>query len=143
MKNKINIIKKNFLWVIFILIGIVLVCYGIANIIDYKTLENSDIIRIVVSFVIGFTTIVFSINHIQKKILEMLIEKTDTREQKNNTNTLIFNKKVYNQGPKIVVIGGGSGLNTVLKGLKNYTKHLLMVMMLLIFNQNVIIFLIH
>ena len=80
---------------------------GIANIIDYKTLENSDIIRIVVSFVIGFTTIVFSINHIQKKILEMLIEKTDTREQKNNTNTLIFNKKVYNQGPKIVVIGGG------------------------------------
>ena len=94
-------------------------CYGIANIIDYKTLENSDIIRIVVSFVIGFTTIVFSINHIQKKILEMLIEKTDTREQKNNTNTLIFNKKVYNQGPKIVVIGGGSGLNTVLKGLKN------------------------
>lgn len=124
MKNKINIIKKNFLWVIFILIGIVLVCYGIANIIDYKTLENSDIIRIVVSFVIGFTTIVFSINHIQKKILEMLIEKTDTREQKNNTNTLIFNKKVYNQGPKIVVIGGGSGLNTVLKGLKNYTDNI-------------------
>ena len=38
MKNKINIIKKNFLWVVFILIGIVLICYGIANIIDYKTL---------------------------------------------------------------------------------------------------------
>ena len=54
----------------------------------------------------------------------MLIEKTDTREQKNNTNTLIFNKKVYNQGPKIVVIGGGSGLNTVLKGLKNYTDNI-------------------
>ena len=38
--------------------------------------------------------------------------------------TLIFNKKVYNQGPKVVVIGGGSGLNTVLRGLKYYTDNI-------------------
>lgn len=124
MKNKIKIIKKNILWVILILVGIVLICYGIANIIDFKTLQVKDIVKIVASFVIGFTTIVISINQMQKKILEMLIEKSDTREKKNNTNTLIFNKKVYNQGPKIVVIGGGSGLNTVLRGLKNYTDNI-------------------
>ncbi len=41
-----------------------------------------------------------------------------------NVNSLIFNKTVYKEGPKIVVIGGGSGLNTVLKGLKDYTNNL-------------------
>ena len=35
-----------------------------------------------------------------------------------------WNKKVYDEGPNIVVIGGGSGLDSVLKGLKNYTSNL-------------------
>ncbi len=33
-----------------------------------------------------------------------------------NVKSLIFNKTIYNQGPNIVVIGGGTGLNTVLSG---------------------------
>ena len=37
---------------------------------------------------------------------------------------MIFNKTVYDKGPNIVVIGGGTGLNTVLSGLKNYTSNL-------------------
>ena len=41
-----------------------------------------------------------------------------------NIKSLIFNKKVYEQGPNIVVIGGGTGLNTVLAGLKKYTDNL-------------------
>ena len=41
-----------------------------------------------------------------------------------NIKSLIFNKKVYHQGPNIVVIGGGTGLNTVLTGLKKYTDNL-------------------
>ena len=47
-------------------------------------------------------------------------------ENKKNVNvkSLIFNKTIYNQGPKIVVIGGGTGLNTVLTGLKKYTNNL-------------------
>ena len=56
----------------------------------------------------------------------MLVEESDTRniEDKGKMNSLIFNKKVYNQGPKVVVIGGGAGLNTVLRGLKNYTDNI-------------------
>lgn len=47
-------------------------------------------------------------------------------ENKKNVNvkSLIFNKTVYDQGPNIVVNGGGTGLNTVLSGLKNYTSNL-------------------
>ena len=61
--------------------------------------------------------------------MEILVEDTDKRLkneklEKSNVKTLIFNKRVYNQGPKVVVIGGGTGLNSVLKGLKNYTDNI-------------------
>lgn len=111
-------------WICLILVGIVLICYGIANIIVSKTLQTADIVKIAVSFVIGFTGVIIAIVHMQKRTLELLVEESDTRKSTNNVKSLIFNKKVYNQGPKIVVIGGGSGLNSVLRGLKNYTDNI-------------------
>lgn len=112
-------------WIFLILIGILLLCYGISSIIVYKSISNWEVlIKIIVSFIIGFSTIIISIINIQRRTLEILVEESDTRKEKNNINSLIFNKKVYNQGPKIVVIGGGSGLNTVLRGLKNYTDNI-------------------
>jgi len=41
-----------------------------------------------------------------------------------NLKGLIFNKTMYDEGPKVVVIGGGTGLNTVIKGLKKYTNNI-------------------
>lgn len=111
-------------WIFLTLCGVVLICYGMANVLVLKTLETLDIVKIVATFVVGFTLIVLSIIHIQKRTLELLVQESDTRKETNNVNTLIFNKKVYNQGPKVVVIGGGSGLNSVLKGLKNYTDNI-------------------
>ena len=111
-------------WMFLILLGVILVCYGISNIFYFNTLGIIEILKIVVSFVIGFTMIVIGFVFMQKRTLELLIEESDTRKETQNINKLIFNKKVYNQGPKIVVIGGGSGLNTVLKGLKNYTDNI-------------------
>ena len=55
-----------------------------------------------------------------------MVQETDDRieDEKANVNSLIYNKKIYDQGPKIVAIGGGTGLNAVLKGLKEYTDNL-------------------
>ena len=97
-------------WIFLILIGILLACYGL-----------------VVIFVLGFLSIVLGLVFLNKRTLEVLIESTDERmENKKNVNvkSLIFNKTVYDQGPNIVAIGGGTGLNTVLSGLKNYTNNL-------------------
>lgn len=112
-------------WIFLILVGTILLCYGISSIIVYKTIPDwKTLIKIVLSFIAGFSIIVVSIIHIQRRTLELLVEDSDTRTEKNNINSLIFNRKIYNQGPKIVVIGGGSGLNTVLRGLKNYTDNI-------------------
>lgn len=113
-------------WIILIIIAIVLCCYGMAEVLISKQMEFGELAKVVVIFALGFILIVYSIIAIQKRTLEILVEDTDKRnlEEKSNVKSLIFNKRVYNQGPKIVVIGGGTGLNSVLRGLKNYTDNI-------------------
>lgn len=114
-------------WIFLILVGILLACYGLAKILVMKEISFQEVGKVVVIFVLGFVSIVLGLVFLNKRTLEVLIESTDDRmENKKNVNvkSLIFNKTVYDQGPNIVVIGGGTGLNTVLSGLKNYTSNL-------------------
>ncbi len=113
-------------WIFLMLIGIVLVCYGIAKVLVTDEMGFRELAKIIFVFVLGFTFTIISIICIQRRTLEILVEKSDTRdlEDKSKVKSLIFNRKIYNQGPKVVVIGGGAGLNTVLRGLKNYTDNI-------------------
>lgn len=114
-------------WIFLILIGILLACYGLAEILVMKEISFQEVGKVIVIFVLGFVSIVLGLIFLNKRTLEVLIESTDNRmENKKNVNikSLIFNKTIYDQGPNVVVIGGGTGLNTVLSGLKNYTSNL-------------------
>ena len=114
-------------WIFLTLVGIILTCYGLAEILVMKEISFQEVGKVIVIFVLGFISIVIGLISLNKRTLEILIEATDERmENKKNVNvkSLIFDKTVYDQGPNIVVIGGGTGLNTVLSGLKNYTSNL-------------------
>ena len=114
-------------WIFLILIGIMLACYGLAKILVMKEISFTEVGQVVVIFVLGFLAIVLGLIFLNKRTLEVLIESTDERmENKKNVNvkSLIFNKTVYDKGPNIVVIGGGTGLDTVLYGMKKYTNNL-------------------
>ena len=95
-------------WILLILVGIILCCYGMADVLTSTQIEFADLAKIILIFIVGFVCIIYSIVAIQKRTLEILVEDTDKRLQDNKANvkSLIFNKKVYNQGPKVVVIGG-------------------------------------
>lgn len=111
-------------WMLLVLIGIILSCYGMSLLLVRQELDLSQIAKIIITFVIGFSAVIIGIIFIQKRTLELLVEDTIETNDSNNVNSLIFNKKVYTDGPKIVVIGGGVGLNTVLAGLKKYTNNI-------------------
>lgn len=114
-------------WIFLILVGIVLTCYGIAKILVQKEMEFSDAGKVIIVFVIGFTCIVLGLIFLNKRNMELFIEATDDRmKHKNNVNvkSLIFDRTIYDKGPKIVAIGGGTGLNTVLTGMKRYTDNI-------------------
>ena len=115
-------------WLFLILIGIILACFGFSKILVTDKLELKDLVEIVASFVVGFVFFVIGIVFIQRRTLEIVIEKNQIQLSKESGKSgitdLISEKGMYKKGPKIVVIGGGTGLNNVLEGLKNYTSNL-------------------
>lgn len=111
-------------WIFLILLGVVAICFSISKILVTNKLETvKDIAIIIVGFVCGFLAFIYGLVHMNKRTLELLVQETDDREEE-KLKSLIYNRKFYSQGPKIVVIGGGTGLNAVLKGLKKYTDNL-------------------
>lgn len=127
-------------WIMLILVGIVFSSFGMANmIVSEEAITFAQAAKIIAYFVIGFTCVVLGLVFINKRNMELFIEATDDRLDKNekvNVNSLIFNKTVYNQGPKIVVIGGGSGLNNTLEGLKKHTSNITAVVTVSDYGEN-------
>lgn len=112
-------------WIFTVLVGIALACYGFSQVLVTTEISSiQQIIKIVLSFVIGFLLVVLGLVFMQKRTLELLIEANDEKKDEINIQSLIFNKNVYEKGPKVVVIGGGTGLNMVLKGIKKYTNNI-------------------
>ena len=113
-------------WFLMIVIGIVLCCYGFSKILIEKELLLEELVWIIAAFVVGFIFVVLGIIFIQKRTLELLVQANSTVVGEKNVNiqSLIFNKNVYEEGPKVVVIGGGTGLNSVLEGIKKYTNNI-------------------
>ena len=115
-------------WILLILVGIMLTCYGISKILVSEEISFFELAKIIVIFVMGFLAIVTSVVFIQKRSLEIIIEANNTndagKKAKLNIKSLIFNKKVYEEGPNVVIIGGGQGLNTVIEGFKKYTNNI-------------------
>ena len=119
MKKIIKLIignKKTKRWILLIIIGMLLTCYEFAKIIAMDRLEFSDLAKIIVLFVLGFSCFIIGLVYLQRRILELaanpdLMKKEGTQDGTSN-------------GPKVVVIGGGNGMAAVLKGLKKYTSNI-------------------
>ena len=116
-------------WIFLIVVGIALTCYGFTAVLVAEEMSFEELGKVIAEFVVGFILIVIGIIFIQKRNLEILIEANDEESEKGqkakvNIKSLIFNRKVYDEGPKIVVIGGGQGLNTVIEGLRKYTNNI-------------------
>lgn len=112
MKNSTKIKR----WILLMLIGIVLVCYGFAQILVLNRLELIDIIKIIVTFVTGATLFIIGLILMQKRTLELAV-----MQDAKTINELGDSK---DRGPKIVVIGGGTGINRIITGLKCYTNNI-------------------
>lgn len=106
---------KIAVWLALAIVGMLLACYGFAQVIVLERLEVTDIVKIVATFVAGFVCFILGVAFMQKRLLDSAVSD-DVAEEKA--------LDLKDKGPNIVVIGGGIGLTRVLKGLKNYTNNL-------------------
>jgi uncharacterized cofD-like protein len=112
-------------WILFGAMGVLLIGFGMVEFLRnqlynqyYKAfwifLNMVGIFTIYISVIQGMRSVIALIN---KGYLNMSLDSK-------KLGNLIYEKRLLVKGPKIVVIGGGTGLSTMLRGLKYYTSNI-------------------
>jgi len=112
-------------WIALGVIGGLILAFGIVKLTSKGYLSLKHICFS--AFLIGMGALIIYVAIIQIiKFFIILINtgNLDVSINSKKLGDLIFEKRVLVKGPKIVVIGGGTGLSTMLRGLKKYTNNI-------------------
>lgn len=112
-------------WIFLGVIGMILSVIGIVEI--FSNHEHNLSIKLLYLFLtfIGLVMIYISISEFIKSFISLINnEKIKITINDKSIEDLVEEKRVHVGGPKIVVIGGGTGLSTMLRGLKLYTNNI-------------------
>ena len=104
-------------WTFLTVFGVIMVSMGFVMVISEQTSRSKTFAAGIV--IIGILAIVTGIKRIIKSFVTILLPQ---REEE--LVDKVYNKLILEKGPKIVVIGGGTGLSTLLHGLKEYTNNI-------------------
>lgn len=119
-------------WLLLLLVGVTIIALGLALILlnVYRESSQSDVFfyltlqfiprlaRGILVGAIGIALVVLALYKLNQSILSPFVA--------NDTNIVeaLYRKRARQRGPKIVAMGGGTGLSTLLRGLKEHTDHL-------------------
>lgn len=112
-------------WIVLGILGILLIAFGLIEFIQHR-LYSMYYISFYIFLVAAGSFILYTAVSQGMRSVIILINKgyinvsLDSKKLEN----LIYEKRLLVKGPKIVVIGGGTGLSTMLRGLKHYTSNI-------------------
>ena len=112
-------------WILFAFLGFLLIILGITEMLDNRFFSRNYILYFSFLILSGLFILYISILEALKNFVKLMRDgmfqvNLDSRE----INSLFTEKRQQTQGPRIVVIGGGTGLSTMLRGLKFYSSNL-------------------
>jgi uncharacterized cofD-like protein len=104
-------------WFILLFLSLFFVIYSSIRF----SFDNDLILKVfdVILFVLAFIGFIAGIKSLVKSFFEAIYP-----EKGKGLIDVIFEKRFLSKGPKIVAIGGGTGLSTILEGLKEYTANI-------------------
>jgi len=112
-------------WIILGIVGSSILAFGIVELINKPNFSLKNIGFLIIIIGIGALIIYIAISRIIKFFIILInTGNLDVAINSKNLGNLIYEKRVLVKGPKIVVIGGGTGLSTMLRGLKKYTNNI-------------------
>ena len=113
-------------WLCLGFIGVVILVLGVVEIISNKGYDNTIKLLYLFLSIIGILILYIAFSEFTKSLISLInTEKVKITINNKNIEELVDEERVHVGGPKVVVIGGGTGLNTVLSGLKKYTDNFL------------------
>ena len=105
-------------WIFLSALGIVLLAFGIVSFIkeDIFLLKALDILLVF----LGICLIISGVRSMVRSFLSIF-----SSFSQEDLVDVIYKERFLQRGPKIVTVGGGQGLSTLLMGLKEYTTNLI------------------
>jgi uncharacterized cofD-like protein len=112
-------------WLSFGVFGVLLIAFGFTELVNHRVYNWYYLIFYISLNITGVFVLYISVTETMKSIIALvnrgyLKVSLDSRK----IESLIYEKRLLVKGPKIVVIGGGTGLSTMLRGLKYYTSNI-------------------
>ncbi len=104
-------------WTLLTVFGVIMVSMGFVMIISEQTSKSKTFAAIII--IIGILTIVTGIKRIIKSFVTILLPRRE-----DELVDKVYQKLILEKGPKVAVVGGGTGLSMLLHGLKEYTSNI-------------------
>jgi uncharacterized cofD-like protein len=112
-------------WLILGIVGLVCISFGLSYMVNnyyWDTLKTVLSIFLIVS---GLVFIFISIRYVIKTFFVAISNSGFKMSlDSERLSNLLYEKRILIKGPKIVAIGGGTGLSTMLRGLKAYSSNI-------------------
>jgi len=121
-------------WLVLLMVGMVIISLGIGyalrnvyssgfrfpGVTYYLTLQFIPYyVRAALFGVLGLSIILFALYKLTQSVLGPFLPGRDRA-----LSEIIYNYRFLQRGPRVVALGGGTGLSTMLRGLKKYTGNL-------------------
>ncbi|MBI4974653.1 MAG: YvcK family protein [Candidatus Omnitrophica bacterium] len=104
-------------WILLTVFGIIMISMGFVMVILEQNPGNKTYAGVII--ITGILSVITGVKRIIKSFVTILLpQREDELVDK------VYQKRILDRGPKIVVIGGGTGLSTLLHGLKEYTSNI-------------------
>ena len=114
-------------WLLLGILGIVIISIALASLFS-SIFVNLNIVTVVMLFSIGSILVFFSAKY---GFISLFMLCSDDKSKldkskldKNKVNKALYDNRIKARGPKVTVIGGGTGLSVLLRGLKLFTSNI-------------------
>lgn len=122
-------------WVLIILVGITVIVYGVFLLLGYHPVHVTSVLlkemleeaaNILPYRISGIIVIVCGGLVVFIAAFKMMLSVVHayTGQDRESIPDVLYRKRHLDKGPKVAVIGGGTGLSNLLKGLKRYTNNI-------------------
>jgi len=104
-------------WIFITVVGILLISTGFAVVISEQVAANKTFASFFI--LIGIIFVITGVKRMVKSFITVFVPEKD-----GGLVDKVYAKRILEKGPRVVAIGGGHGLSTLLHGLKEYTNNI-------------------
>lgn len=112
-------------WLIVGALGIGLISAGVVLFINIVQYSFAKSLLTLLPIILGFVLMLVAARRLGRNVLRAINSSTfGLSLDSEKLSSLLYEKRTLPKGPKVVAIGGGTGLSTMLRGLKAYTSNI-------------------